>query len=393
MTGMMNNCWYVVKHDLDSKSSEPNSEAAIIFRHPVDPENSEGWMKPSLEVQLNAAKADTGVPDKQFTRQEIEKHNNDGDCWIVVNSKVYDATSVLDWHPGGKASIVGYAGKLTAETTSSFESIHDDYATQKLSGKSTVLRRMYLLQLLLTRTPECIIGKLTDKAANFIKQQAKHQAEERANSSKNTDVFLRKQSWQTVKLIDRKKISEDTSSYTFELPDKTKKLGMATCQHIQFGIHMKDKMLIRSYTPTRPILSNDEDGTFELVVKIYFPTEEQPGGAFSNFIDTMPLGESVDVRGPTGEIKYLGNGRFEIEGEERKFEKVSLILGGSGITPGYQLLERVRSDKNDKTLVKVVDANKSEKDILLREELDKCKGTRFRSRMCSATLVAMNGKG
>lgn len=132
--GMMNNCWYKVKHDLDSKSSEPGAEAAIIFRHPVDPVNSEGWMKPSLEVQLNAAKADTGVPDKQFTRQEIEKHNNDGDCWIVVNSKVYDATSVLDWHPGGKASILGYAGKLTAETTSSFESIHDDYATQKLSG-------------------------------------------------------------------------------------------------------------------------------------------------------------------------------------------------------------------------------------------------------------------
>jgi len=151
-----------------------------------------------------------------------------------------------------------------------------------------------------------------------------------------------------------------------------------TCQHIQFGVHMKDKMLIRSYTPTRPILSNDEDGTFELVVKIYYPNDQQPGGAFSNFIDTMPLGESVDVRGPTGEIKYLGNGKFEIEGEERKFDKVSLILGGSGITPGYQLLERVMREKDDKTQVRVVDANKSEKDILLKDELEKMQGEQIK---------------
>lgn len=227
-------------------------------------------------------------------------------------------------------------------------------------------------------TIECIIGKLTDKGANFIKQQAKHQAEERANSSKNNDVFLRKQTWQPVKLVDRKKISEDTGSYTFELPDKNKRLGLETCQHIQFGVHMKDKMLIRSYTPTRPILTNDEDGTFELVVKIYYPNDQQPGGAFSNFIDTMPLGESVDVRGPTGEIKYLGNGKFEIEGEERKFDKVSLILGGSGITPGYQLLERVMREKDDKTQVRVVDANKSEKDILLKDELEKMQGDQIK---------------
>lgn len=53
-------------------------------------------------------------------------------------------------------------------------------------------------------------------------------------------------------------------------------------------------------------MQDDENGTFELVIKIYFPTEEQPGGAFSNFIDTMPINECVDVRGPTGEICYTG---------------------------------------------------------------------------------------
>lgn len=69
-----------------------------------------------------------------FTREEIEKHNKENDCWIVVNGKVYDATSVLDWYPGGKAPIMAHAGRAHAETTEDFESIHNDYAEQKLSG-------------------------------------------------------------------------------------------------------------------------------------------------------------------------------------------------------------------------------------------------------------------
>lgn len=69
-------------------------------------------MKPSVENQLQAAKQDSRVPEKQFTRQEIEKHDKQDDCWLVINEKVYDATSVLSWHPGGKAAVLGYAGQL-----------------------------------------------------------------------------------------------------------------------------------------------------------------------------------------------------------------------------------------------------------------------------------------
>lgn len=54
----------------------------------------------------------------------------------MVDNKVYDATSVLDWHPGGKAAVMSHAGKVHAETSSEFESIHDGYAYQKLKGKS-----------------------------------------------------------------------------------------------------------------------------------------------------------------------------------------------------------------------------------------------------------------
>lgn len=63
------------------------------------------------------------------------------------------------------------------------------------------------------------------------------------------------------------------------------------------------------------------------------------------------------------------------------FNRVTLILGGSGITPGYQLVARILETKDDDTQIAVIDANKSEGDILLKEELQSFRdkhGSQFR---------------
>ena len=134
--GSMNNCWYIVKPELlYGEDDDDSNSSCLLFRHPTEPGTGEGgWMKPSTEIQVAMAKQDPGIPQKQFTREEIEKHNGDHDCWIVINGKVYDATGVLSWHPGGKASILAHAGKVHQDTTDEYASIHDDYATQKLQG-------------------------------------------------------------------------------------------------------------------------------------------------------------------------------------------------------------------------------------------------------------------
>lgn len=49
---------------------------------------------------------------------------------------------------------------------------------------------------------------------------------------------------------------------------------------------------------------------------------------------------------------------------------VSLILGGSGVTPGYQVIARILKNKDDKTKIKVIDANKAEGDILMSGDFD-----------------------
>lgn len=131
--GMMNNCWYVVRPEIVQDSQSGIAE--ILFRHPVEPgTGKEGWMQPSVDLQVSEAKQSAGAPETQFTRQEVEKHDKENDCWIVVDGKVYDATSVLEWHPGGKSAILNHAGKVHQETSDEFASIHDGYATQKLNG-------------------------------------------------------------------------------------------------------------------------------------------------------------------------------------------------------------------------------------------------------------------
>jgi nitrate reductase (NAD(P)H) len=219
-----------------------------------------------------------------------------------------------------------------------------------------------------------------------MKQQAEAVAKEQAESSNDSGkTVLQKHRWVPVKLVNRKPISDDTRVYTFELPDGKPDLGLGTCQHVQLGFHLKDRMLIRSYTPTKPLLPDPKNkgagdasdkgvcdgfGTFELTVKTYFPTSAQPGGAMSNILDCMPIGEEIEIRGPTGEIVYNVNGSFTISGKEYTFNKINLVLGGSGITPGYSLIARALLSSDDKTRICIVDANKSEKDILLKEELD-----------------------
>jgi len=91
----------------------------------------------------------------------------------------------------------------------------------------------------------------------------------------------------------------------------------------------------------------------------------------SNILDCIPLGEDMEIRGPTGEIVYNGFGKFTIEGKEHTFERVSLVLGGSGLTPGYSLIARIMLTKGDNTRLRMIDANKSEGDMLLRDSLDR----------------------
>lgn len=134
----------------------------------------------------------------------------------------------------------------------------------------------------------------------YIKKQAEDAAKEKAQSSrKSLEIVLDHHRWNAVCFKEKKQISEDTRRYTFSLPEGMTKVGLVTCQHLQLGFHFNDRLVFRPYTPTRPVFQAEEDGTFDLVVKTYFPDQSQPGGTISNILDCLRTGEEIEVKGPT----------------------------------------------------------------------------------------------
>lgn len=94
----------------------------------------------------------------------------------------------------------------------------------------------------------------------------------------------------------------------------------------------------------------------------------------SQYLAGLKIGDELGISGPVGKHKYLGNGRFYrvVQKKLISAKKFTFIAGGTGITPFYQLLQHI-NDKGEKTRngikTKLLFANKSSKDILLRTEL------------------------
>lgn len=77
------------------------------------------------------------VPEKEFSMEEVAKHNKKDDLWVVVKGVVMDLTGWLDEHPGGPQAIMNFMGR---DATEEFEMLHDDevipkYAPQQVIGR------------------------------------------------------------------------------------------------------------------------------------------------------------------------------------------------------------------------------------------------------------------
>ncbi|CAJ1378697.1 unnamed protein product [Effrenium voratum] len=71
------------------------------------------------------------------TAEEVAKHNKDSDCWVIVGDQVLDVTNFLADHPGGKKSIMMFAGK---DATEEFDMLHDRKVIKKYGlDEGTVL--------------------------------------------------------------------------------------------------------------------------------------------------------------------------------------------------------------------------------------------------------------
>ncbi|PHT50057.1 Nitrate reductase [NADH] [Capsicum baccatum] len=364
--GMMNNCWFRVKMNV---CKPHKGEIGIVFEHPTQPGNqSGGWMAKERHLEISAEappalKKSISTPfmntaSKMYSMSEVRKHNHSDSAWIIVHGHIYDATRFLKDHPGGVDSILINAG---TDCTEEFDAIHSDKAKK-------LLEDFRIGELITT-------GYTSDSSPNSS-----------VHGSSSISSFLApiKELVQTptrsvaliprekipCKLVDKQSISPDVRKFRFALPSEDQVLGLPVGKHIFLCATIDDKLCMRAYTPTSTV---DEVGFFELVVKVYFKGVHPKfphGGQMSQYLDSLPIGAFLDIKGPLGHIEYQGKGNFLIHGKQKFAKKLAMIAGGTGITPVYQVMQAILKDPEDDTEMYVVYANRTEDDILLKDELD-----------------------
>lgn len=197
-----------------------------------------------------------------------------------------------------------------------------------------------------------------------------------------------------VQVVEITKLSSDTKRIRLSTGHKSTQLGLPIGKHIclyapnpkksresgkwngKDDSECKELEIERKYTPT----PCDQAGFWELVVKIYRPgtvkmpdgreTHWEDGGKMSLHLDSLKVGDFIDVNGPIGAIEYLGQGKFKLPGQRRTAKHVGMLAGGTGITPMLQVAAAALSDNDDITEFSLIYANKTEDDILVRDLLE-----------------------
>ncbi|RWR78601.1 nitrate reductase NADH-like protein [Cinnamomum micranthum f. kanehirae] len=360
--GMMNNCWFRVKMNV---CKPHRGEIGLVFEHPTLPANqSGGWMarQKHLETtETQALKKSVSTPfmntsSKQFSMSDVKKHSSPESVWIVVHGHVYDCTHFIKDHPGGADSILINAG---TDCTEEFDAIHSDKAKAMLEDYriGELITTGYTSD---TSSPSTSVHGST----NFT-----HLAPIKEGVVTRSSALVQGQKI-PCKLISKKTISRDVRLFRFALPSADQVLGLPVGKHIFLCATIDDKLCMRAYTPTSSI---DEVGCFDLLIKVYFKNEHPKfpnGGQMSQHLESLPIGSTLEIKGPLGHIEYTGHGNFTVNGKYKFARRIAMLAGGTGITPMYQVMQAILKDPSDETEMYLVYANRTEDDILLREELD-----------------------
>jgi len=210
-------------------------------------------------------------------------------------------------------------------------------------------------------------------------------------STKNFSLFLKaKQNQKLVRLLEKEstiKVSFETKSqvsdnnylFRFLLQDEEACLGVEPCQYINLQSTIptmnnpEGELISKSY---HPISLDTDTGFVDFLIKIYKDKLDNSNtyGLFSNYLANLEKGQIVQLTGPYGNLIYKEPGHFEIiekdgKKREKKFKKLAMIAGGTGITPMFQLVRKIATNNNDATAISLIYASKTVEELTFCNDL------------------------
>lgn len=63
-------------------------------------------------------------------------------------------------------------------------------------------------------------------------------------------------------------VTYDTRRFVFQFSSPEKRMWLPWGRHINLAVELPDRMVVRPYTPVKPILPLEDNGTFELMIKV-----------------------------------------------------------------------------------------------------------------------------
>ena len=104
---------------------------AILISGLVFYQNSKNQSGTSSLIQSTVNQFNPAGGTITLSMQELAKHNNSSDCWMLISGKVYNITSFFGSHPGGNNTMAPTCG---TDATDAYLT-KDPYATSPSGGR------------------------------------------------------------------------------------------------------------------------------------------------------------------------------------------------------------------------------------------------------------------
>ncbi|NWQ69839.1 NB5R4 reductase, partial [Neopipo cinnamomea] len=170
------------------------------------------------------------------------------------------------------------------------------------------------------------------------------------------ELFYRK-----CKLVSKTEVTHDTKLFCLMLPKGTH-LRVPTGQHVYLKQIITGTEAVKPYTPVLPFLPlNFQETSHHDGVHIYLMIKIYSCGLFTQALDHLQIGDSISVSNPEGNFK---------KSQVQASEDLILLAGGTGFTPMVKLLNFALTEVSCLRTVKLIFFNKTEDDILWRNQLE-----------------------